>query len=76
MSEPLLEIRDLHIAFGSGERRVDAVRGVDLTVYPGQTVAIVGSPAPGNPPPRTPSSDCCPVRGGSNREAFASTART
>ncbi|WP_327143298.1 ABC transporter ATP-binding protein [Nocardia sp. NBC_01327] len=47
MSEPLLEIRDLHIAFGSGERRVDAVRGVDLTVYPGQTVAIVGESGSG-----------------------------
>ncbi|NEW27675.1 dipeptide ABC transporter ATP-binding protein [Nocardia cyriacigeorgica] len=44
---PLLEIRDLHVAFGSGDDRVDAVRGVDLTVYPGQTVAIVGESGSG-----------------------------
>lgn len=44
---PLLEIRDLHVAFGSGVDRVDAVRGVDLTVYPGQTVAIVGESGSG-----------------------------
>ncbi|MBF6099423.1 ABC transporter ATP-binding protein [Nocardia cyriacigeorgica] len=44
---PLLEIRELHVAFGSGAERVDAVRGVDLTVYPGQTVAIVGESGSG-----------------------------
>ncbi|MFE3442044.1 dipeptide ABC transporter ATP-binding protein [Nocardia sp. NPDC059180] len=44
---PLLEICDLRVAFGSGDERVDAVRGVDLTVYPGQTVAIVGESGSG-----------------------------
>ncbi|MEU1985810.1 ABC transporter ATP-binding protein [Nocardia sp. NPDC019395] len=44
---PLLEIRDLRIAFGSGENRIEAVRGVDLTVYPGETVAIVGESGSG-----------------------------
>ncbi|MGW1743193.1 dipeptide ABC transporter ATP-binding protein [Nocardia sp. NPDC001965] len=44
---PLLRIRDLRIAFGSGEKQVDAVRGVDLTVYPGETVAIVGESGSG-----------------------------
>ncbi|WP_280233322.1 ABC transporter ATP-binding protein [Nocardia cyriacigeorgica] len=44
---PLLEIRDLRVAFGSGDDRVDAVRGVDLTVYPGQTVAVVGESGSG-----------------------------
>lgn len=44
---PLLEIRDLRIAFGSGGDRVEAVRGVDLTVYPGETVAIVGESGSG-----------------------------
>ncbi|MBL1077304.1 ABC transporter ATP-binding protein [Nocardia sp. 2] len=47
MTEPLLEIRDLNVAFGTGERSVNAVRGVDLTVYPGQTVAIVGESGSG-----------------------------
>ncbi|UGT40153.1 ABC transporter ATP-binding protein [Nocardia yamanashiensis] len=47
MTAPLLEIRDLRVSFGSGDRRVEAVRGVDLTVYPGQTVAIVGESGSG-----------------------------
>ncbi|MFE6863887.1 dipeptide ABC transporter ATP-binding protein [Nocardia sp. NPDC057668] len=47
MTAPLLEIRDLHICFGEGDRRVEAVRGVNLTVYPGQTVAIVGESGSG-----------------------------
>ncbi|MGI5221894.1 dipeptide ABC transporter ATP-binding protein [Nocardia sp. CA-290969] len=44
---PLLEIQDLRIAFGTGAGRVEAVRGVDLTVYPGETVAIVGESGSG-----------------------------
>lgn len=44
---PLLEVRDLRIAFGEGADRVDAVRGVDLTVYRGQTVAVVGESGSG-----------------------------
>ncbi|MFE3028159.1 dipeptide ABC transporter ATP-binding protein [Nocardia tengchongensis] len=47
MSEPLLDIRDLRVCFGAGDDRVEAVRGVDLTVYPGQTVAIVGESGSG-----------------------------
>jgi peptide/nickel transport system ATP-binding protein len=47
MTRPLLQIRDLHIAFTSGKKDVPAVRGVDLTVYPGQTVAIVGESGSG-----------------------------
>ena len=44
---PLLEIKDLHVAFRSDKRLVPAVRGVSLTVYPGQTVAIVGESGSG-----------------------------
>lgn len=44
---PLLEIRDLRIAFGTDGDRVEAVRGVDLTLYPGETVAIVGESGSG-----------------------------
>ncbi|MFD6350423.1 dipeptide ABC transporter ATP-binding protein [Nocardia tengchongensis] len=47
MSEPLLDIRDLRVCFGAGDDRVEAVRGVDLTVYAGQTVAIVGESGSG-----------------------------
>ncbi|MFI1914572.1 dipeptide ABC transporter ATP-binding protein [Nocardia sp. NPDC020380] len=47
MTGPLLEIEDLRVCFGAGEQRVEAVRGVNLTVYPGQTVAIVGESGSG-----------------------------
>ncbi|MFI8526785.1 dipeptide ABC transporter ATP-binding protein [Promicromonospora sukumoe] len=46
-STPLLEIKDLKISFTTGAGTVDAVRGVDLTVYPGQSVAIVGESGSG-----------------------------
>ncbi|MFC8798882.1 dipeptide ABC transporter ATP-binding protein [Promicromonospora sp. NPDC057138] len=46
-STPLLEIRDLQISFTTATGTVDAVRGVDLTVYPGQSVAIVGESGSG-----------------------------
>ncbi|OBA34465.1 dipeptide ABC transporter ATP-binding protein [Gordonia sp. 852002-51296_SCH5728562-b] len=44
---PLLEISDLRVDFRSRGRDVPAVRGVGLTVYPGQTVAIVGESGSG-----------------------------
>ncbi|MFE1597085.1 ABC transporter ATP-binding protein [Nocardia sp. NPDC058705] len=46
-SEPLLEIRDLDVSFTSDGKEIPAVRGVNLTVYPGQTVAIVGESGSG-----------------------------
>ncbi len=39
---PLLEINDVHVVFGSGAHAVPALRGVDLTVDRGETVALVG----------------------------------
>jgi peptide/nickel transport system ATP-binding protein len=45
--EPLLEIRDLDVGFTSDGKEIPAVRGVNLTVYPGQTVAIVGESGSG-----------------------------
>ncbi len=45
--EPLLEISDLDITFTTSTGHVNAVRGADLTVYPGQTVAIVGESGSG-----------------------------
>ncbi|GAA4421798.1 ABC transporter ATP-binding protein [Georgenia halophila] len=44
---PLLEIRDLEVAFQSSTGMVPAVRGAHLTVYPGQSVAIVGESGSG-----------------------------
>ncbi|MDU0478284.1 ABC transporter ATP-binding protein [Staphylococcus chromogenes] len=44
---PLLELKDLKISFTSSTGTVDAVRGVNLTIYPGQSVAIVGESGSG-----------------------------
>lgn len=44
---PLLDIEDLHITFQSTTGAVEAVRGFDLTLYPGQSVAIVGESGSG-----------------------------
>jgi peptide/nickel transport system ATP-binding protein/oligopeptide transport system ATP-binding protein len=42
MPEPLLQIRDLNIAFETARGDVRPVRDVNLTIYPGQTLAVVG----------------------------------
>ncbi|WP_394214469.1 ABC transporter ATP-binding protein [Brachybacterium vulturis] len=44
---PLLEVKDLDITFTTSSGDVPAVRGANLTVYPGQTVAIVGESGSG-----------------------------
>ncbi|WP_285031717.1 ABC transporter ATP-binding protein [Mycolicibacterium sp. lyk4-40-TYG-92] len=46
-SGPLLDIRDLRVAFRVQGKSVPAVRDASLTVYPGQTVAIVGESGSG-----------------------------
>ena len=43
----LLEIQDLHITFSSRNARVQAVRGIDLEVETGRTVALVGESGSG-----------------------------
>jgi ABC-type glutathione transport system ATPase component len=45
--KPLLEISDLEVSFTTSEGVVHAVRGADITVYPGQSVAIVGESGSG-----------------------------
>jgi ABC-type microcin C transport system duplicated ATPase subunit YejF/ABC-type microcin C transport system permease subunit YejE len=45
--DALLEVRDLHVRFGAGERAVDAVRGVSFSIHRGETVALVGESGSG-----------------------------
>ena len=45
--KPLLEMKGVKIAFASSTGIVEAVRGVDMTIYPGQSVAIVGESGSG-----------------------------
>jgi oligopeptide/dipeptide ABC transporter ATP-binding protein len=47
MTDALLEVQDLKVAFASGGREVRAVDGVSYSVYAGQTLAIVGESGSG-----------------------------
>jgi peptide/nickel transport system ATP-binding protein len=44
---PLLEIQNLNVCFTSDGKKVPAVSDVNLSVYPGQTVAVVGESGSG-----------------------------
>jgi oligopeptide/dipeptide ABC transporter ATP-binding protein len=42
MPDPLLEIKDLNVAFDTDRGQIRPVRDVSLAIHPGQTVAVVG----------------------------------
>ena len=42
MAQPLLRIEELAVSFGSPRKKVRAVMGVNLSIYPQQTLAVVG----------------------------------
>ena len=44
---PLLEVKDLNIAFGSGKNPIPTVHDANFQIYPGETVAIVGESGSG-----------------------------
>jgi peptide/nickel transport system ATP-binding protein len=45
--QPLLQIRNLEVGFRTQRGLVPAVRGIDITLYAGQTLAIVGESGSG-----------------------------
>ena len=47
MSDPVLDVRDLHVRFVQDGRVHEAVRGVSYTVGRGETVALVGESGSG-----------------------------
>ena len=42
-TEPILQVKGVHKHFGSGERRVDVLRGVDLILSGQESIAVVGA---------------------------------
>ncbi|WP_321342248.1 ABC transporter ATP-binding protein [Breoghania sp.] len=46
-SAPVLEFRDLTVTFDTPDGPVEAVRGIDLVVRPGETLAVVGESGSG-----------------------------
>ena len=45
--EPLIEVKDLQVAFGSGRRKFVAVDNVNFTIYKGETFSLVGESGSG-----------------------------
>jgi len=47
MSE-LIKVQDVHKTYATGDQPFVALRGVSLSIQPGEFVAIMGRPAPAN----------------------------
>jgi peptide/nickel transport system ATP-binding protein len=47
MSQPLVEVRDLHVAFAGRDATVSAVNGVSFNVMPGEVLCLIGESGSG-----------------------------
>jgi len=47
MSEPILTVSDLGVAFGKGRKAAEVVRGVNFSIPSGKTMALVGESGSG-----------------------------
>ncbi|MDD2899187.1 MAG: MacB family efflux pump subunit [Desulfuromonadaceae bacterium] len=47
MDKPLLELKGLGRSFVTGEQKISVLKGIDLTIYGGEMVAIVGASGSG-----------------------------
>lgn len=58
--EPMLELDEIHVYYGN----IAAVKGLSLTVYPGEIVTLIGSNGAGKSTTLRAISGLLPVRGG------------
>ena len=44
-----LEIKDIHKSFGTGESRIEVLKGLDMEIGKGEFCVLLGHQAPANP---------------------------
>lgn len=47
MIQPLIQIKDLSVDFGTGEKKTQAVKNISFSIKRGQVVALVGESGSG-----------------------------
>jgi oligopeptide/dipeptide ABC transporter ATP-binding protein len=47
MTDPILQVRDLRVSFGTHEGRLQAIDAANLDIYPGRTLCLVGESGSG-----------------------------